>query len=229
MPFYKYTLIAVFGLLGSLAVAAEDTGMTGMDGNNKSSDHMTSDTTPMSDSQATSDMSGAKGNHMQDNKTAADEQSGFSRGSVVRSVFTSAVDEREPVDKLKNLNTEQSNLVYFTELRDMAGQTAKHRWQYNGEVVAEVDFNVRGPRWRVWSSKALNPAKEGEWKVSVLNGAGDVIAEEIIQAAADASMSNTMPKSSSEQSTMMNEKKGGVDGVGIKEEPMSPAMMNGQQ
>jgi len=111
---------------------------------------------------------------------AIEEQSGFSRGSVVRSIFTSAIDQREPVDQLKQLAKEQSQIFYFTELRDMAGQTARHRWQYNGEVVAEIDFDVRGPRWRVWSTKSLSPTTAGEWKVSVLNGAGEIIAEELL-------------------------------------------------
>ena len=44
-------------------------------------------------------------------------------------------------------------------------------------VVAEVEFNVQGPRWRVWSSKKLIPQWTGDWKVSVINGAGEVISE----------------------------------------------------
>lgn len=108
------------------------------------------------------------------------EQSGFSRGSVVRSVFTSAVDEREPTDSIKELSTNSDKVIYYTELRDMSGQTAKHRWEYNGEVMAEVEFNVGGSRWRVWSSKSFVPGWTGEWKVSVLNGANEVISEDVL-------------------------------------------------
>jgi len=106
------------------------------------------------------------------------EQAGFSKGSVVRSALTSAVENREPTDKLDIVNTEQQQLYFFTELRDMSGQTAKHRWEHNGKVMAEVEFNVKGPRWRVWSSKSFVPNWIGDWKVSVLNGAGEVIKEE---------------------------------------------------
>jgi len=112
-------------------------------------------------------------------ETAA-EQSGFSRGSVVRSVFTTSVQEREPVDRLNNTPTEQERVFYFTELRDMSGQTATHRWEKDGALQAEVKFDVRGPRWRVWSSKQFIPESAGEWKVSVLNGAGEVIAEDTL-------------------------------------------------
>lgn len=107
-------------------------------------------------------------------------QSGFSRGSVVRSIFTTAINDREPVDNIKSLGNDANTISYFTELRDMSGQMAKHRWEYNGEVVAEVEFNVKGPRWRVWSNKTLAPQLLGDWKVSVINGAGEVIAEDVL-------------------------------------------------
>ena len=112
--------------------------------------------------------------------TVAEEQSGFSRGSVMRSAFTNGIEDREPVDNMKKAGNTSNKITFFTELRDMSGQTAKHRWEHNGEVMAEVEFNVRGPRWRVWSSKSFIPKWEGEWKVSVLNAAGDVISEEMI-------------------------------------------------
>lgn len=108
------------------------------------------------------------------------EQSGFSRGSVMRSVFTNGIESREPVDNMQDVGNTTNKITYFTELRDMSGQTAKHRWEYNGSTMAEVEFNVGGPRWRVWSSKAFIPQWEGEWKVSVLNAAGEVISEELI-------------------------------------------------
>jgi Protein of unknown function (DUF2914) len=109
--------------------------------------------------------------------TAMEEQSGFSRGSVVRSAFTRDIAEREPTENLQNLTNENGQVKFFTELRDMSGQTAIHRWQYEGKVVAEVEFSVKGPRWRVWSSKSFVPQWTGEWKVSVVNGAGEVISE----------------------------------------------------
>lgn len=109
------------------------------------------------------------------------EQAGFSRGSVVRSVFTTAIQDREPIDKLEDTAGQTNNLFYFTELRDMSGQTATHRWEHAGKVVSEIKFDVRGPRWRVWSSKAYTPGWEGEWKVSVLNGAGEIISEDVVK------------------------------------------------
>ncbi len=107
-----------------------------------------------------------------------EEQAGFSRGSVMRSAFTTVIEDREPAEDLTTLPNAVPRVMYFTELRDMEGQTATHRWEYNGQVMAEVKFKVRGPRWRVWSSKNLVPGWTGKWKVSVLNAAGEVIAED---------------------------------------------------
>ena len=108
------------------------------------------------------------------------EMTGFSRGTVARSIFTTLIDNREPVDKVKEVPNQTSDVFYFTELRDMSGQTAKHRWEYKGKVVAEVDFKIRGNRWRVWSKKSFQPGWSGDWKVSVINGADEVISEEMI-------------------------------------------------
>ncbi len=100
---------------------------------------------------------------------------GFSRGVVERAVFTTDIVEREPADEIATLDPTHNQVYFFTELRDMSGHTAVHRWEYDGEVIAEVDFNVRAPRWRVWSSKKLDPSKTGTWTVSVINTTGDVL------------------------------------------------------
>ena len=111
-------------------------------------------------------------------QAAAMDQSGFSSGSVMRSAFTTRIEDREPVDNVAQLENDTQELYYFTELRDMEGQTAKHRWEYQGEVMAEVEFDVKGPRWRVWSSKSFVPQWTGDWTVTVLNGANEVISED---------------------------------------------------
>lgn len=121
------------------------------------------------------------------------EQAGFSTGSVVRSAITTAVENREPTDNLEQATTEQNQLYFFTELRDMSGQTARHRWEHNGKVMAEIEFNVKGPRWRVWSSKNFVPGWTGDWKVSVINGAGDVISEKNFTYETAAAQSTTDP------------------------------------
>ena len=103
------------------------------------------------------------------------EQTGFSTGRVARAVLTSDVINREPVDELSQVSNEIEKIYFFTDLRDMSGHTVKHRWERNGNIISEVEYNVRGPRWRVWSSKNMLPDWLGKWKVSVVNTVGDVI------------------------------------------------------
>ncbi len=135
---------------------------------------------------------------------ATEEMAGFSRGTVARSVFTTLVDNREPVDKVQKVPQQKNDIIYFTELRDMSGQTAKHRWEFKGKIISEVKFNVRGPRWRVWSKKSFAPGWAGDWKVSVINGVGEVISEEVIAYAEPATgmMSTDNAMDANKMSTM---------------------------
>ena len=96
-------------------------------------------------------------------------------GEVVRAVFTSAVTDREPVDSILTLGNDESHVYCFTELRGFAGRHVTHRWEYEGQLMAEVGFDVGGWRWRVWSRKNLRPEWRGQWRVSVLDEDGRVL------------------------------------------------------
>jgi hypothetical protein len=96
-------------------------------------------------------------------------------GTVSRTAFTSAVENREPTDKLSSLTNDQGEILFFTELRDMAGQSVIHRWEHGGKIFAEVPFQVGGNRWRVYSSKQLDPSWTGTWKASVVSANGETL------------------------------------------------------
>ena len=100
-------------------------------------------------------------------------------GSVARSAFALAIVEREPVDEVAVVT--DNSVYYFTDLRGLEGETIRHRWIYQGEVMADVEFTVGGPRWRVWSKKSLLPRWSGQWTVSVIDAVGAVIQSETIQ------------------------------------------------
>ena len=104
--------------------------------------------------------------------TVATAQDSMSKGSVARATITSDVQNREPVDSISTVTADDSKVFYFTEIQDMAGQTVTHRWEYNGQVMAEVDFEIGGPRWRIYSSKTMAPYWVGDWKVSVVDENG---------------------------------------------------------
>lgn len=96
--------------------------------------------------------------------------------AVNRAQFTSAVEQREPADELSGVLTPvPEKLYFFTDLRGMSGHKITHRWEHAGQVEAEISFHVGGDRWRVWSSKNLIPELAGEWQVTVLDDAGQVL------------------------------------------------------
>lgn len=98
-------------------------------------------------------------------------------GEVTRAQFTSAIEQREPVDEVTLLSNNINKVHFFSELRDMQGQTVIHRWQLDGKVMAKVSFDIAGPRWRVNSSKTLLPGWVGDWTVAVIANSDTIINE----------------------------------------------------
>ncbi len=99
-------------------------------------------------------------------------------GRVARSTLTTAVIDREPQDTVETLTNDNVQILYFTEVRDATGDTITHRWEWMGRVVAEVPFAVRGPRWRIHSSKNLDPSWLGEWTVTAVDSSGRVLSQD---------------------------------------------------
>lgn len=93
-------------------------------------------------------------------------------GEVARAQFTREVVDREPVDTVVELPNDENRVLFFSELLGLQGQTVTHRWEYQGRVMAEVSFEVGGPRWRVYSEKSLMPQQTGMWTVMVVNEQG---------------------------------------------------------
>ncbi len=101
-------------------------------------------------------------------KASAADEASWADGIVARANFTSGVVDREPIDSLTEVTNERRRIIFFTELRNMSGEPVLHRWEHDGQVMAEVPFRVGGPRWRVWSTKNLHEFWLGEWTVSVV-------------------------------------------------------------
>lgn len=107
--------------------------------------------------------------------------------TVARAIFTTGIEDREPVDELAELPADAGQVYFFTELQGLEGRTVSHRWEYEGRVVAEVPFEVGGPRWRVYSVKTMSPELVGTWTVMVVDESGwpvDAGVLEVVPAAA---------------------------------------------
>lgn len=80
-------------------------------------------------------------------------------GSPHRAQFTTTIQNKEPVNDLQDVSASAQKVSFFTELRNLSGRTATHRWSVNGQVVYTKDFRVGADRWRVWSTKTITPFK----------------------------------------------------------------------
>lgn len=92
------------------------------------------------------------------------------QGKIVRAMFTTDIVDREPVDRVLVLQNDKSQLHFFTDLRNFEGQTVNHRWEYEGQVVSTKSFEVKGPRWRVFSTLSLETQQTGRWTVVITDG-----------------------------------------------------------
>lgn len=103
---------------------------------------------------------------------------------VARAQFATAISNREPVDDVVLLALPVNEVYFFTDLRHLQGRTVTHRWQFNGHVVSIVPFEVKGPRWRVFSRVEIEPDQLGEWSVTVIDESGWPLHTELFRYAA---------------------------------------------
>ncbi len=91
-------------------------------------------------------------------------------GEVSRALFTIGIDNREPVIMVDSIDSSSyTSISFFTELNDLSGHNITHQWTHNDKVMFEKTFEVKGARWRVWTSKTLAPSWTGTWTVNVLD------------------------------------------------------------
>lgn len=102
-------------------------------------------------------------------------------GWVERALFTSGISNREPVDAVVVMEEPRQEIYFFTELKQLAGRTVTHRWEYAGQVIAETPFEVGGPRWRVYSKQVVSPSQPGKWTVVVVDESGWVLHAEMFE------------------------------------------------
>jgi len=98
-----------------------------------------------------------------------------SKPHVARAVLTHSVVDREPTDDIRSLGNDQPLVYFFTELRNLQQTNVTHRWLRDGKPMGDVAFHVGGDRWRVWSTKNLEPSWTGSWSVEVVDAEGQVL------------------------------------------------------
>jgi hypothetical protein len=97
--------------------------------------------------------------------------------NISNAEFAIDVIDRTPINIVEELDNSLGKIYLFTNLRNLQGQTVIHRWIYNDKVMASISFDVKGPRWRVWSSKNLWYTWLGKWKVQVFADNSELLYE----------------------------------------------------
>ena len=104
----------------------------------------------------------------------------FAGTEVNQIVCGENVENREIVNPSDNLPNNLEKIYCLSAIKtDEAPTTIYHIWYYNGKEIAKVELPVKlnSPNYRVWSSKKLLPSWTGDWKLSVLDKDGNVLAE----------------------------------------------------
>ncbi len=85
------------------------------------------------------------------------------------------------MDMIVTLSTDQTQISYFSELNNLTGHTVTHQWLYHDDIMFEKDFQVGGARWRVWSSKTLQPGWTGRWTVNTLDEDRSLLSTQVFE------------------------------------------------
>lgn len=95
--------------------------------------------------------------------------------NISQAVFAKSIEDRVPSQIVTEADNSLSKIYFFTNIRNLSGDKITHRWSYKDKVKAQVSFDIKGNRWRVWSSKNLWHTWTGQWKVEVLNQHGQLL------------------------------------------------------
>lgn len=104
----------------------------------------------------------------------------FDNPNIVRTLLTTELDNKEPVDTVSALSVNKNNasrIYYFTEIIDMKGQTFYHRWLRNDQLIFLKEINIIGNRWRAATSKLIVYSQAGNWTVRLEDAEGIVLNE----------------------------------------------------
>ncbi|MCK5121765.1 MAG: DUF2914 domain-containing protein [Methylococcales bacterium] len=102
---------------------------------------------------------------------------------IARALLTTKLNNKEPVDKITPpviVNKSQATgIYYFTEIINMKGHALYHQWLWNDNIIFKRKINILGDRWRAATGKLITYAKQGVWRVRLVDKQG-VILNEIV-------------------------------------------------
>ncbi len=95
--------------------------------------------------------------------------------NISQAVFAKSIEDRTPIEIVTEADDSLGKIYFFTNIRHLTGDKITHRWLYKGKIKAEISFDIKGKRWRVWSSKNLWHTWTGQWTVEVVNQQNEIL------------------------------------------------------
>ena len=95
---------------------------------------------------------------------------------IERIAVSTGVENRQPVGESDTFADSVGTLFCYTEIRGMGDSTTvSHVWYHGENRRADVKLNVRGYRWRTWSTKVIQKDWTGDWRVDVVSADGKIL------------------------------------------------------
>lgn len=97
---------------------------------------------------------------------------------VLRAYVCKGIEESEPAEAGRSFLSPDDGvlrLCCFSEVATAREDTILHVWYWGDREMARVPLEVRGPRWRTWSSKRIIEEWRGDWHVDIIDADGAVL------------------------------------------------------
>lgn len=98
--------------------------------------------------------------------------------AVTEMSITTRIVRGNPVDSVQRISSSAIHELYcFTKVTasEDAERQIVHEWYRNNELVSRCVLPVQGTSWRTYSKKLVTSDMAGDWRVDVLDSAGNLL------------------------------------------------------
>ncbi len=98
--------------------------------------------------------------------------------TVAEMAITTRIVQGNPVDSVQRISASAIHELYcFTKIvaPDDGEREIVHVWYRNDEIVSRCVLPVLGRSWRTYSKKFVTKEMAGDWRVEVLDSAGNLL------------------------------------------------------